>query len=66
MTSKQQLIAAVLLFLAMLWGTAYVIGHIPTGHWAAFPTFITGAIGLLLALVWAVAAASLIADERDE
>ena len=53
MTNKQQLIAAIALFMAVLWGMAYVMGQITREHWAVFPVFTTSTIGLIGSAVWA-------------
>jgi hypothetical protein len=53
MTNKQQLIAAIALFMAVLWGMAYVMEQITREHWAVFPVFTTSTIGLIGSAVWA-------------
>jgi hypothetical protein len=47
MTNKQQLIAAIALFMVVLWGMAYVLGQLTREHWAHFPAFTTSFLGML-------------------
>jgi hypothetical protein len=54
MTNKQQLIAAITLFLSILWGMAYFMSQLPEDHWAAFPAFVTAVLGMMGSVVWAV------------
>ena len=66
MTNKQQLIAAITLFMAVLWGLAYVMGQITREHWAVFPVFTTSTIGLIGSAVWAFLSVVRIEEERDK
>jgi hypothetical protein len=65
MTNKQQLIAAIALFMAVLWGMAYIIGRLTFEHWASFPAFVTAAIGMVGSAGWALASIIRMAEERD-
>ena len=66
MTNKQQLIAAIALFMVVLWGMAYVIGRLTFEHWAAFPAWVTSALGMIGAGIWAFTVLPRIEEERDK
>jgi drug/metabolite transporter (DMT)-like permease len=66
MTNKQQLIAAIALFMAVLWGMSYVLGQLTREHWAAFPAFITTILGMIGAGIWAFVSIARIEEERDK
>ena len=66
MTNKQQLIAAITLFMAVLWGMAYVLGNLPEDHWAEFPAFVTATLGLIGSAAWAGENLYRISEERDK
>ena len=66
MTNKQQLIASITLFLSILWGVAYVMGHLPEDHWAEFPAFVTAVLGMMGSVVWAVENFYLISQKLDK
>lgn len=66
MTNKQQLIAAITLFMAVLWGMAYFMGHLPEDHWAAFPAFATSVLGMIGSAVWVFVSVVRIEGERDK
>jgi hypothetical protein len=66
MTNKQQLIAAITLFMVVLWGMAYVMGQITREHWAVFPVFTTATIGLIGSAVWAYVVLIRIVEEWDK
>jgi hypothetical protein len=66
MTNKQQLIAAITLFLSILWGMGYVLGQITRDHWAHFPVFTTTFLGMLCSAVWAISTIKGIIDEKRD
>jgi hypothetical protein len=66
MTNKQQLIAAITLFLSTLWGMAYLMGQLPEDHWAEFPAFVTSVLGMIGSAVWASVSVVNIEAERDK
>ena len=66
MTNKQQLIAAITLFMVVLWGTSYVFGQLPEEHWAGFPVFLTSILGMFGSGAWANVALFRILDETDK
>ena len=65
MTNKQQLIAAITLFMAVLWGMAYFMSQLPEDHWAEFPAFVTTILGMIGAGIWASVSVARIEMERD-
>ena len=66
MTNKQQLIAAITLFLSILWGMAYVMGQLSEDHWAEFPVFTTSTIGLIGSAVWTYVILIRIVEGQDK
>ena len=66
MTNKQQLVTAITLFMAVLWGTSYVFGQLPEEHWAGFPVFLTSILGMFGSASWAVACFYSVMEERNK